>query len=108
MKTQPFLIPALLILAASIPLVIGLVPRNRVYGIRTCKTLSNDSIWYPANRFGGWALIVSCIIYLLISVLLPYNKTTQYNFFIWSIHFIGFLLPLTVGIIVTLLYVRKL
>lgn len=108
MTTPPFLIPAILILIASIPLVLGVVPRNRVYGIRTCKTLSDDLIWYPANRFGGWALIVSCIIYLLISVLIPYNKTTQSNFSIWTIHFVAFLLPLTVGIIVTLLYVRKL
>jgi uncharacterized membrane protein len=108
MTTQPFLIPALLILIASVPLVLGIVPRNRVYGIRTCKTLSDDSIWYPANKFGGWSLIVSCLIYLLISVLVPYSKITQANFSIWTIHFIGFLLPLTAGIIATLLYVRKL
>lgn len=108
LTTPPFLIPSLLILTASIPLVLGVVPRNRVYGIRTCKTLSDDSIWYPANRFGGWALIVSCLIYLLISVLIPYAKTTQTNFSIWSIHLIGFLLPLTAGIILTLLYCRRL
>jgi len=108
MLTQPFLIPSILILIASIPLVLGIVPRNRVYGIRTCKTLSDDGIWFPANKFGGWALIVSCLVYLFISVLMPYSKTTQGNFSIWSIHFMGFLLPLSVGIILTLLYVRRL
>jgi uncharacterized membrane protein len=106
--SQPFLIPAILILIASIPLVIGIVPRNRVYGIRTCKTLSDDSIWYPANRVGGWALIISCLFYLLLSALMPDNKNQQYDFSIWTIHFIGFLLPLTAGIVITLLYVRKL
>jgi uncharacterized membrane protein len=108
MTTQPFLIPSILILIASIPLVIGIVPRNRVYGIRTCKTLSDDSIWYPANKFGGWALIISCLFYLLLSALMPYNKTQQDTFSIWTIHFIGFLLPLIAGIVITLLYVRKL
>ncbi|MBF0563633.1 MAG: SdpI family protein [Nitrospirae bacterium] len=108
MPTQPFLIPSLLILIASIPLAMGVVPRNRVYGIRTCKTLSDDSIWYPANRLGGRALIISCIIYLSISVLIPYDVHTQSNSSVWTIHFISFLLPLAAGIIVTLLYVRKL
>jgi uncharacterized membrane protein len=108
MTAQPFLVPAILILTASIPLAIGIVPRNRVYGIRTCKTLSDDSVWYPANRFGGWALIISCLFYLLLSTLMPYNKDQQDNFSIWIIHFTGFLLPLASGIIITLLYVRKL
>ncbi len=108
MTTQPFLIPAILILIASLPLVIGIVPRNRVYGIRTCKTLSDDNIWYPANRFGGWALIISCLFYILLSGLMPYNKIQQDNFSIWTIHFMGFLLLLAAGIVITLLYVRKL
>jgi len=108
MTAQPFQIPAILILIASIPLVIGIVPRNRVYGIRTCKTLSDDSVWYPANRFGGWALIISCLFYLLLSALMPYNKNQQDNFSIWTIHFISFLLLLAAAITITLLYVRKL
>jgi len=108
MTTQPFLIPAVLILIASIPLIIGIVPRNRVYGIRTCKTLSDDSIWYPANRFGGWALIISCLLYLLLSAVVPYSKNQQDNFSIWTIHLVGFLLPMASGVIITLLYVRKL
>jgi len=104
----PFLVPAVLILIASVPLVLGLVPRNRFYGIRTCKTLSYDSAWYPANRFGGWALILSCSIYLLVSWLIPYSKTADNNFTIWSIHFTGFLFPLSAGIIITLVYCRRL
>jgi uncharacterized membrane protein len=108
MSTQPFLIPATVILIALLPLVIGIIPRNRVYGIRTCKTLSDDSIWYPANRFGGWALIISCLLYLLLSAVVPCNKNQQDKFSVWTIHFIGFLLPLVAGIVITLVYVRKL
>ncbi|HAM51349.1 MAG TPA: hypothetical protein DCP92_11925 [Nitrospiraceae bacterium] len=106
MTSQPFLIPAILILLFSIPLVLGVVPRNRVYGIRTCKTLSDDSIWYRANRFGGWALIISCLFYLLLSGLVPYHR--QDNFSVWTVHFLGFLVSLAAGIIITLLYCRKL
>jgi uncharacterized membrane protein len=59
MNERPFLIPALLIAAAAVPLILGLVPRNRLYGVRTPRTLSADRIWYPANRLGGVA-VVAC------------------------------------------------
>jgi uncharacterized membrane protein len=108
MTSQPFLIPAVLISLFSIPLVIGIVPRNRFYGMRTRKTLADDSIWYRANRFGGWALIISCLFYLLLSGLMPYDKNHSDNISVWMIHFLGFLLPLTVGVILTLLYLREL
>ena len=108
MTTQPFLIPAILILLFSIPLVLGIVPRNRVYGIRTCKTLSDDSVWYRANRFGGWALIISSCLYLGLSWVMPYDKKLIDNFPMWTVHFCGFILPLTAGIILTLWYCRRL
>jgi hypothetical protein len=40
MSSQPFFVPAVIIFVVSLPLVLGLVPRNRIYGIRTRKTLS--------------------------------------------------------------------
>src|SRR5512139_2474948 len=108
MTSQPFLIPSFLILLASIPLVLGIVPRNRIYGIRTCKTLSDDAIWYPANRFGGWALIISSCLYLGLAWIMPYDKKLIGNFPVWTMHFCGFIIPLTAGVILTLWYVRKL
>jgi uncharacterized membrane protein len=108
MASQPFLIPSLLIFLASVPLVLGVVPRNRVYGIRTRKTLSDDSIWYRANRFGGWALIISSCLYLGLSWAMPYNKKQLDDFRVWIMHLSGFMLPLVVGIIATLVYCRRL
>jgi hypothetical protein len=57
MTNQPFFVPALLIGIAAIPLILGLVPRNRMYGFCTSRTLSDDSVWYRSNRFGGWGLV---------------------------------------------------
>ncbi len=108
MYQHPFLIPSVLILLVSIPLVLGIVPRNRVYGIRTCKTLSDDAIWYPANRFGGWALIISSCLYLGLVWIMPYDKRLTDNFPVWTVHFCAFIVPLATGVILTLLYVRKL
>ena len=46
----------------SIPLILKRVPPNRLYGVRTAKTLSDSTTWYKVNRFGGWAILISSII----------------------------------------------
>ena len=48
-----FLFDGLLIAAVSLPLIASRVPRNRIYGFRTPKTLASDEVWYEANRFAG-------------------------------------------------------
>ncbi len=53
------LIGPLILAALSIPLILGLVPPNRYYGLRTPKTLANAALWYRANRFAGWAFLVA-------------------------------------------------
>jgi uncharacterized protein (TIGR04206 family) len=49
----------LMLIAVSIPLVIGVVPPNWIYGFRTAKTMSNPQFWYEANRHAGANLIAA-------------------------------------------------
>lgn len=92
MSRPPFLIPAIIFLIISIPLVAGRIPRNRFFGIRTLKTLSDKRVWYAANRYGGWLFIVSSLIYLGIATFVPYSvDSTSVNRWI---HVAGFVLPL--------------
>ena len=58
-STTGFLIGAGFIAIVSVPLILKLVPRNRFYGFRTPATLSSDEIWFRANRFAGWALLIA-------------------------------------------------
>ena len=51
----------LLIIAVSIPLVRGWVPRNSLYGVRTPTTLKSDDAWFEINRYGGRQLIAWAI-----------------------------------------------
>jgi len=37
----------------SLPLIFQKVPRNPVYGYRTCATLKDDALWYDANAYFG-------------------------------------------------------
>jgi uncharacterized membrane protein len=106
MTKQPFLIPALIFLIISLPLVIGLIPRNRFYGIRTRRTLSDNRVWYAANKFGGWMFILSSLIYLVIAAMVPYlPDSTSVN---WWVHVAGFILPLVIGIFVIHFYIKHL
>lgn len=50
------IVSCLIIIAISIPLILEKVKPNRVYGFRTQKTLSNEIIWYQANKFLGYTL----------------------------------------------------
>ena len=62
MSTHTSLLIACLVIAAvSIPLMVGVVPPNRLYGFRTPRTLSDRVLWYRANHFAGWAFFVAAL-----------------------------------------------
>lgn len=52
-------VPTALIAAFSIPLVLKLVPPNRIYGVRTTHTLASPEVWFRVNRFAGLALVAA-------------------------------------------------
>ncbi len=60
----------LFIVALSVPLIRGAVSRNRLYGLRTQRTLASDEAWYPANRIVGIALVASSLVWLAAGTLL--------------------------------------
>ncbi len=107
MQSQPFFVPAVLFILLAIPLILGLMPRNWGYGIRTRKTLSDDRSWYPANRFGGWAILVSSVIYLVVAVLFPDNSGGV-NLAAWLIHLAAFVLPLLISLLLVRAYIDSL
>lgn len=49
----------LLMAFAGMPMALGRVRRNSLYGFRTRKTLQSDHVWYLANRYSGRALIIA-------------------------------------------------
>ena len=52
-------VPAALIAAVSLPLVLKLIPPNRVYGVRTSQTLADREVWFRVNRIAGVALMAA-------------------------------------------------
>jgi len=108
MTNQPFFVPAVIILVASIPLILGFIPKNRVYGIRTLKTMSNDDIWYKANRFGGWAFFLSGVIYLAAAMVHPTQGPRDADFTLWLMHLCVLVVPLIASALLTHVYSKRL
>ncbi len=54
------------------PLILGKVKPNAVYGFRTPKTLSNDEIWYAANRTAGWDMVLAAVVCVCLWFARPY------------------------------------
>ena len=71
----------LLISLLAIPLILGRVPPNSVYGIRTKASFASDSDWYRINVIGGRYLTVSGIVILVVGIVgffLPASVHDQY------------------------------
>jgi uncharacterized membrane protein len=108
MRLQPFFFPALFIGLFAVPLMFCLVPKNRFYGFRTPKTMSDDKLWYRANRFGGGLVLASSAIYLLFAMIFPMTGSQDSRFSLWLAHLFVFAVPLLTSIKVTLGYLRRL
>jgi len=108
MTDQPFFIPSILITVVAIPLALGLIPRNRWYGVRTAQTLSDDGVWYRSNKFGGRAFLISGIIYLLIAARYPTPKPAGADLAVWGLHLCAFAAPLAVSVLLTVRHVKGL
>ena len=46
-------------MAVSVPMIQGRVPRNPFYGFRTPRTLADRDLWFRVNHFAGWALLIA-------------------------------------------------
>jgi uncharacterized membrane protein len=57
----PLLIVCGVLALASVPLILGKVPPNDYYGVRTSATRASPSAWYAANRTGGVILFLAAI-----------------------------------------------
>jgi uncharacterized membrane protein len=71
-----------LFVVLSIPLILRKVPRNGVYGFRTCATLSDDFVWYGANAFFGRRFVaVSAVSVAAVLMLYATQGVSQRFFF---------------------------
>ncbi len=78
-----FVLNGLLVAALAVPMILGIVPPNQAYGLRTERTLSSPEVWYPANRIGGIYMLVSAMAIVAGSLLLlRYGRRLRPNVFV--------------------------
>ena len=52
----------LLLAAISVPMILGKIPPNGLYGFRVKKTMENPEIWYKVNAYSGkWLFAASLV-----------------------------------------------
>jgi hypothetical protein len=60
-----FLGSGALIMALSVPMILGKIPPNGLYGFRVKKTMENPGFWYPVNAYSGkWLMAISLVMIL--------------------------------------------
>jgi hypothetical protein len=94
MFRQPFAIPAIVLFIISVPLALGMVRRNRLYGFRTKKTLADDATWIRVNRFAGFGIMIASSMYGAVAAARPYDG----DFSIWLVHLAAFAIPLAAAL----------
>jgi uncharacterized membrane protein len=107
MLHQPFFVPASIILLLSLPLIFGLIPPNPIYGVRTAETLADRDLWYRANRYGGWTLAVSSILYLGIAAIFPSVGIDERALGLWLLQLVVFVGPLIISLLLIRNYIKK-
>ena len=91
----------------AIPLIFRKVPRNIVYGFRTCATLSDDLVWYETNAYFGRGLVVSSFISAAVVLMLfGVRGVSQHFFFVSTI--VALVVPPLVATLLTLRFARSL
>jgi hypothetical protein len=73
-----------MLIALSIPLILGRVPPNRWYGFRVRRTLERPEIWYPANRYSGQLGAALGLILVVAAVALYFIPGIGFESFAWS------------------------
>ena len=105
---QPFGLPAIIFAILAVPLVLGLVPPNRYYGVRTAAAMASPDVWKRVNRVAGWGVVAASGIYAIVARAWPYSRAAPDDGRIWTLHLVSFAVPLFAALIAAGRYGRKL
>jgi len=95
-------VPCAIVAAASIPLILKMIPPNRLYGLRTQQTLADRELWFRANRLAGWALLLAAGASAAVFVAIPEYASGR------SLMGLGILvLPLVIAVAASFAYLRR-
>ena len=97
-----FLIGAGVIAVVSVPMILKIVPPNHLYGFRTPSTLGNPALWYRANTFAGWALLIAAVASIALNVGVDGGVLPGVAHGV-----VAFVLPLVIAVVASFIYLHR-
>jgi uncharacterized membrane protein len=98
-----FFVLGLVLILVSLPLYLGKVKRNRLYGFRIPKAFESEENWYRINRYGAKVLILWTLVLMMVAVSCLYVRPE----YVTTLANIGFL-SIVIPIVQTIHFARKL
>jgi hypothetical protein len=92
-----------MLIAVSIPLLLGKIKMNRAYGFRIRKAFESEENWYTINSYGAKATIRWSVVIMAIGIACLYIEP-QYVLTVAKVGFISLLVPIAQ----TLWYAKRL
>ena len=86
----------------SIPLYLGKVKMNGIYGFRIRKAFESEQNWYQINRYGAKALMLWAVVLMAVGIICLFAPP-QYVLNTARISFISIIIP----IILTIAFSRR-
>jgi len=93
---------AIVIIVISIPLYLGKVKRNAVYGFRIRKAFESEQNWYLINRYGALLLMIWAVVLAILGIACLFVHP-QYVLHIVKAGFISILIP----VLLTIAFARR-
>ena len=96
-----FLFSGLLLAALSIPMIMGKIPPNGLYGFRVKETMDNPEIWYTVNVYSGKWLLAASLVQALAAVVafyIPGITLDVYAYIVLAVWVVVFSAALTASI----------
>jgi uncharacterized membrane protein len=72
-------------IALAVPLMLGRIPPNALYGLRTTKSLSDEGVWYASNTYAGQMLFRTGLVQLVAIVALYFVPILRVNFIAYNL-----------------------
>ena len=87
-----FMVSGLVLAAVCVPLILGWIPPNGLYGFRVRKTMEHPEIWYPVNKYGGERMLLAGLLVVAAAIgfsFFPGLSIEVYSFTVLIIWVVG-------------------
>ncbi len=102
-----FVVSGLVLVGVCVPLILGVIPPNGLYGFRVRRTMEHPEIWYPVNKYGGIRLLISSLLLVVAAVSYTFIPGIAIDVYSYAV-LATWVVPSTIALIGTFRYMNTL